>query len=48
MGSIGFKNIAVRPIGTDSNSNIGYIGSMNNKPIEKINTLKYLIVYNEK
>ena len=40
MRTIGFSNYAVRPIGTYSNSNIGYIGSMNNKPIKKINTLK--------
>jgi len=35
MRTIGFSNYAVRPIGTYSNSNIGYIGSMNNKPIKK-------------
>ena len=48
MQSIGFSNYAVRPIGTYSTSNIGYIGSMNNNSINKINTLKYLNVYNEK
>ena len=35
MRTIGFSNYAVRPIGTYSNSNIGYIGSMNNKPKKK-------------
>jgi len=34
MRTIGFSNYAVRPIGTYSTSNVGYIGSMNNKPIK--------------
>ena len=35
MRTIGFSSNAVRPVGTCSTSSIGYIGSMNNKPIKK-------------
>ena len=35
MRTIGFSNYAVRPMGNYSTSKIGYIGSMNNKPIKK-------------
>ena len=48
MRTIGFSNYAVRPIGTYSNSNIGYIGSMNNKPIKNQHLKNYLNIYNEK